>query len=70
MLHTHSHFHTPPSMPTDMTYVLCYLGEPVYSSKQWIDVYETALKSGLARNIFGCIFTLNPGATIQHIRTH
>jgi hypothetical protein len=70
MLHNHSHFANYDRMPPRMTYVLKWMGEPVYATKQWIDMHRVALQSEMAFLVHGCIFTLVPGATIEHVRTH
>jgi hypothetical protein len=53
-----------------MKYVLMFLGEPVYSSTNWLDVHQVALANGYAVNARGCLFTLMPGVTVEKIRTH
>jgi hypothetical protein len=70
MLHNHSHFAAAGGMPPHMKYILMFLGEPVYSSTNWLDVHQVALANGYAVNAMGCLFTLMPGVTINHVRTH
>jgi hypothetical protein len=48
-----------------MTYVLCWLDQPIISSTNHAEVYQAALNNGLAVNAWGCLFTLVPGATIR-----
>jgi hypothetical protein len=53
-----------------MTYVLNWLGQPIFTSKNPIEVHQVALANGLAINAWGCLFTLIPGATIRKVRIH
>lgn len=66
MFQDHSRFRNTPPTPPPMNYVVMFLGEPVFTSRNWLEIHSWTLSHGFAVNAWGCLFTLCPGVTIGH----
>lgn len=66
MLHDHFQFRRIFSTPPSMDYVLKFYDQPIFITRNWMELHQYALNQGFALNVLGCIFTLLPGVTIQH----
>jgi hypothetical protein len=48
-----------------MTYTLCFDGQPVHHSTNWLEIHDLALELGFATLAWGCLFVKAPGVTIR-----